>query len=102
MLVKEPKHKAVAKEVRVRQSKQGGHFIYINPWKDALRQMLACLRRNEMVCLLADEKKRSSGVYVDFFGHPAATATGPAVFSLRTVVSWFNKRWKKKESVFFD
>lgn len=83
-LVKEPKYKAVASALRMLQRKQGGRFIYVQPWKEALRKILECLRRNEIVCLVADEKKKRTGVEVDFFGHPAATALGPAVISLRT------------------
>ena len=84
MLVKESKYETVAKVLRTIQDKQGGRFIYMRPWKDALRNILASLRRNEIVCLLADEKKRRTGIDVDFFGQPAATALGPAVISLRT------------------
>ena len=84
MLVKESKYETVAKVLRTIQDKQGGRFIYMRPWKDALRNILASLRRNEIICLLADEKKRRTGIDVDFFGQPAATALGPAVISLRT------------------
>jgi KDO2-lipid IV(A) lauroyltransferase len=84
MLVKESKYETVAKVFRQIQDLQGGRFIYMRPWKDALRNILASLRRNEIVCLLADEKKRRTGIDVDFFGLPAATALGPAVISLRT------------------
>ena len=84
MLVKESKYEAVARVLRMLQDRQGGRFIYMRPWKDALRNIIASLRRNEIVCLLADENKRRSGVEVDFFGQPAATALGPAVISLRT------------------
>jgi len=84
MLVKDPKYKALANALHMLQEKQGGRFIYIKPWKEALRNILACLRRNEIICLVADEKKRRSKIDVDFFGQPAATALGPAVISLRT------------------
>lgn len=84
MVVKESKYATVARVLRTLQEKQGGRFIYIKPWKEALRNILACLRRNEIICLVADEKKRRSKIDVDFFGQPAATALGPAVISLRT------------------
>jgi KDO2-lipid IV(A) lauroyltransferase len=83
-LVKEPKYKMVAKTMRMLQDRQKGRFIYVQPWTQALRRILACLRRNEIVCLITDEKKKRSGVTVDFFGQPAETALGPAVISLRT------------------
>ncbi len=83
-LVKDPRYPAVAQAFHLLQAGQGGNFIYVEPWDRALRQILSCLRKNEIVCMLADEKKRKTGVLVDFFGHPAPTATGPAVFALRT------------------
>lgn len=84
MLVKESKYEMVARVLRTLQMKQGGRFIYMRPWREALLKILASLRRNEIICLIADEKKRRTGVDVDFFGRPAATALGPAVISLRT------------------
>jgi KDO2-lipid IV(A) lauroyltransferase len=44
---------------------------------------MRCLRRNEVLGILPDQNA-VVGIFVDFFGRPAATATGPAVFSLRS------------------
>jgi Kdo2-lipid IVA lauroyltransferase/acyltransferase len=84
MLVKDPHYPGVAEAFHILQEGQGGKFIYVEPWERALRQILASLRKNEIVCMLADEKKTKSDIYVDFFGYPAPTAPGPAVLSLRT------------------
>jgi KDO2-lipid IV(A) lauroyltransferase len=84
MLIKEPKHQGIARVLRKIESEQGGRFIYIDPWSKALRQILNSLRMNEIVCLIADEKKRRSEIDVEFFGVPAPTAMGPAILSLRT------------------
>jgi KDO2-lipid IV(A) lauroyltransferase len=84
MLVKEPRYSAVAEAFRMLQTGQGGLFIYVEPWEKALRQILTCLKKNEIVCILADEKKSRNAVTVDFFGYPAPTAPGPSVLSLRT------------------
>jgi len=84
MLVKDPHYPSVAEALHIIQEGQGSKFIYVEPWEKALRQILSCLRKNEVVCMLADEKKTKSDIYVDFFGHPAPTAPGPAVLSLRT------------------
>ena len=84
MLIKESQFEAVAKALRMLQDRQGGRFIYMSPWKEALRKILVCLRSNEIICLLADEKKRRTGIDVDIFGQSAATALGPAVLSQRT------------------
>jgi KDO2-lipid IV(A) lauroyltransferase len=48
----------------------------------ALRKVLRSLRRNRFVALLADQDARRSGVFVDFFGTPASTPRGPALFAL--------------------
>ena len=84
MLVKDPRYPAVAEAFHIMQEGQGGNFIYVEPWERALRQILTCLRKNEIVCMLADEKKSKTGILVDFFGPPAPTAPGPAVLALRT------------------
>jgi KDO2-lipid IV(A) lauroyltransferase len=84
MLVKDPRYPAVAEAFHMLQKGQGGNFIYVEPWEKALRQILSRLRKSEIVCILADEKKSKTGVLVDFFGHPAPTAPGPAVLALRT------------------
>lgn len=42
-----------------------------------------CLRRNECLGILPDQHE-AGGIFVDFFSRPVATATGPAVLSLKT------------------
>lgn len=54
------------------------------PREHAARQGLASLRRNEILAILLDQNTASGGVFVPFFGHPASTAVGPAVFALKT------------------
>ena len=51
---------------------------------DARRMVLESLRKGRVAGLLADQNTRTRPVFVDFFGVPAATAKGPAVFALRT------------------
>lgn len=48
------------------------------------RQARTVLSTNGILCLIADENKRSGGVFVDFFGRPASTAPGPATLALRS------------------
>lgn len=50
----------------------------------AVRAALECLRRNELLAIMADQNADSGAIFVDFFGYPAATATGPAVLARRT------------------
>lgn len=54
------------------------------PRQSAPRRVLEALRRNHVVVLLMDQNTISGGEFVPFFGRPAATVTGPAVFALRT------------------
>lgn len=54
------------------------------PRREAARQGLAALRRNEVLAILLDQNTLEGGIFVPFFGHPASTATGPAQFSIRT------------------
>jgi KDO2-lipid IV(A) lauroyltransferase len=51
---------------------------------DAPREVLRSLRAGKVVALVADQNMRTGGIFVDFFGVPAATAKGPALFALRT------------------
>jgi KDO2-lipid IV(A) lauroyltransferase len=48
------------------------------------REIFAALRKNEVVAMLADQSGPQEGLFVDFFGRPASTHKGPAVFSVRT------------------
>ena len=41
------------------------------------------LKNNEILGILPDQNE-SEGIFVDFFGRPASTATGPAILSLRS------------------
>jgi len=54
------------------------------PRRQAARQGLAVLRRNEILAILLDQNTLEGGIFVPFYGRPASTATGPALFALRT------------------
>lgn len=64
---------------RIREN--GGYQVFDKdqPLIGAIR----ALRRNEILGILPDQNE-SNGIFADFFGRPVATATGPAVFSLRS------------------
>jgi len=42
------------------------------------------LKNNHVLGLIADQDAGHSGLFVDFFGRPASTATGPALFAMKT------------------
>ena len=64
----------------IRQS--GGYTVLSRD--DAIGPALRCLRKNEVLGILPDQNTLGPCVFAEFFGRPAATATGPAVFSIRT------------------
>ena len=52
--------------------------------KSAPKEVLRVLRKGGAVGFVGDQNIRRGGVFVDFFGKPAATARGTALFALRT------------------
>ncbi len=67
------------------RTNSGLKTIYSHPRKQCVDTSLRALRNNELVFIPLDQNFGSGGgVFVDFFGQKAATATGPVVFALRT------------------
>ena len=62
----------------------GLRWINADSGAAATRQILRALKKNSIVHLISDERKKRDGIVVPFFGRPALTAAGPAVLSLRT------------------
>jgi KDO2-lipid IV(A) lauroyltransferase len=58
--------------------------IYTQPRQTCVTQSLDVLRDNQVLFVQLDQNFGTGGVFVDFFGVKAATATGPVVFSMRT------------------
>jgi Kdo2-lipid IVA lauroyltransferase/acyltransferase len=52
--------------------------------KEAPRKVLRALRKGRGVALVADQNVRRGDFFVEFFGTPASTARGPALFARRT------------------
>jgi Kdo2-lipid IVA lauroyltransferase/acyltransferase len=51
--------------------------------RDAPTRVPRLLRRNGVVGIVGDQDARRAGVFVPFFGRPASTHRGPALFALR-------------------
>lgn len=67
--------------LRIRESK-GNRVIYK---KNSARQILNSLKSDGSAGILMDQNTSlQEGIFVDFFGIPAATTTGMALFALRT------------------
>jgi len=63
----------------------GLHTIYSHPRQQCVNTSLSVLRNNEFLFIPLDQNFGSAGgVFVDFFGQKAATATGPVIFAMRT------------------
>lgn len=59
--------------------------VYALPRQKCVSRSIAALRKNGVLFVPLDQNfGNGKGVYVDFFGQKAATATGPVVFALRT------------------
>lgn len=59
------------------------HGVDILFTRDAGRGVLRFFRQGKLVAFLSDQDARSQGVFVPFFGHPASTPRGAAVYALR-------------------
>ncbi len=49
-----------------------------------IRHALRCLKRNELIGIVADVDTTVSGVFVDFFGRPAYTPYSPVAIAIKT------------------
>jgi KDO2-lipid IV(A) lauroyltransferase len=58
--------------------------IYSQPRKTCVDTTIRSLAGNEIVFIPIDQNFGTGGVFVDFFGRKAATATGPVVLAQRT------------------
>ena len=67
-----------------KRTKFGIKTIYNQPRRACVETTLKTLRNNELVFIPIDQNFGTGGVFVDFFGKKAATATGPVVLALRT------------------
>jgi KDO2-lipid IV(A) lauroyltransferase len=66
------------------QRRLGQNPFPLKPITSSLKKSLNCLRRNEILYLIADEQQRRGGIPTPFFGQTAFTPTGPAILSLKT------------------
>jgi len=58
--------------------------IYSQPRKACVDSSIRSLRNNELLFIPIDQNFGTGGVFVDFFGRKAATATGPVILAQRT------------------
>ena len=58
--------------------------IHSQPRKECVEATIRALKNNEVVCIQLDQNFGTGGIFVEFFGCKAATATGPVIFAMRT------------------
>ncbi len=67
------------------RTKVGIKTILTVPRTVCVSQTIRALRNNEIVIIPMDQNNGSkAGVFVEFFGRPAGTASGPVIFAMRT------------------
>ena len=83
VVVKQPRDQRFARLIDEYRLRLGIKTISAKPRREAARQILKALRRNEIVLLIADEFK-SGGVEVEFLGRAVPAPRGPVTLALRT------------------
>ena len=83
VVVKQPKDQRFARLIDRYRAMLDIKTISAKPRREAARQILKGLRRNEVILLIADEFK-SGGVEVEFLGRTAPAPRGPVTLALRT------------------
>lgn len=69
---------------RKKRARIGVKTIYSQPRRACVETTIRSLRDNELIFIPLDQNFGTAGVFVDFFGLQAATATGPVVLARRT------------------
>ncbi|MDP8265279.1 MAG: lysophospholipid acyltransferase family protein [Candidatus Aceula lacicola] len=84
-IIRSARDKKVEQYFQKLRTDLGLKTIYSHPRQVCVTDSIKALRNNEFLFIPLDQHFGSGGaVFVDFFGEKAATATGPAVFAMRT------------------
>ncbi len=84
-IIRPARDEKIEKYFLAQRTKLGLNTIYSHPRRECVNNSLKALRNNEFLFIPLDQNFGSGGgVFVDFFGQKAATATGPVVFAMRT------------------
>ncbi|MFA6357801.1 MAG: lysophospholipid acyltransferase family protein [Candidatus Omnitrophota bacterium] len=83
--IMKPMHDAKMEEIfRKKREKYGVRTIYSQPRSECVNSTITALRNNELIFTPIDQNFGTGGVFVNFFGEKAATATGPVILAQRT------------------
>lgn len=84
-IIRPSRDEIIEKHFQASRSRLGLKTVHSYPREACVTQSLKALRDKELLVVLLDQNTGSkSGVYVDFFGQKAGTATGPIIFAMRT------------------
>ena len=84
-IIRPSRDEIIEKDFQAARSRLGLKTVHSYPREACVAQSLKVLRDKELLVVLMDQNTGSkSGVYVDFFGQKAGTATGPIIFAMRT------------------
>jgi KDO2-lipid IV(A) lauroyltransferase len=84
VLINPPRNNRLARLRADYRMKIGQRTIHARPRREAFRELVQVLRRNEVAVVIADEYRSASGIDVPFFGRPVLARRGPATLALRT------------------
>jgi Kdo2-lipid IVA lauroyltransferase/acyltransferase len=84
-IIRPSRDEIIEKDFQASRTRLGLKTVHSYPREACVTQSLKALRDKELLVVLLDQNTGSkSGVYVDFFGQKAGTATGPIIFAMRT------------------
>ena len=84
ILTKDQRNTIIRNKLNHLKDINGVRYIDVDSPDKGKGEVIRSLERNELVYLIADERKKRDGLAVPFFGKKALTAVGPAVFSIKT------------------
>lgn len=86
-IMRQMRDERVEKIFAAKRQRLNINTIYSQPRDACVNSTLQALRNNGIVFIPLDQNFGTAGVFVDFFGRKAATATGPVVLAQRTKAS---------------
>ena len=84
VLVNQPRDGRFAQLMDGYRLKARQRTIHARPRREALRELHAVLRQNQVAVVIADEFRKGSGIEVPFFGGTVISRRGPVTVALRT------------------
>ena len=84
LVVKKAKTESIEDRLQALRNELGYDSIYVTPRIQSVRASLTSLKNNHVLVLHGDQRQRTGGIDVTFFGIPATAAAGPISLALST------------------